>query len=113
MTAWQYLAGAGMVAALCPLYGHVAVADDGTGPEPVRGHGARLDVCVPGGKPRPPAAVPPAAVPPAVRPPARPPVRVLVPGAERPTVHHPGRGPAPAPAAPEAAPSPTAKARAG
>ncbi|MFE2548955.1 hypothetical protein ACFXGI_10465 [Streptomyces sp. NPDC059355] len=114
MTAWQYLAGAGMVAALCPLYGHVAVADDGTGPEPVRGHGARLDVCVPGGKPRPPAAVPPAAVPPAVVAPAvRPPVRVLVPGAERPTVHHPGRGPAPAVAAPEAAPSPAAKARAG
>ncbi|MFF4851889.1 hypothetical protein [Streptomyces sp. NPDC001194] len=114
MTAWQYLAGAGMVAALCPLYGHVAVADDGTGPEPVRGHGARLDVCVPGGKPRPPATVPPAVVPPAVEPPAvRPPVRVLVPGAGRPTVHHPGRGPAPAVAAPGAAPSPAAKAGAG
>ncbi|MGW6672628.1 hypothetical protein ACWGBU_30560, partial [Streptomyces vinaceus] len=96
MTAWQYLAGAGMVAALCPLYGHVAVADDGTGPEPLRGHGARLDVCVRGGQPKPPAVLPPAAVPPLLRPP----VRIPVPGAERPTVHHPGRGPVPAAPAP-------------
>ncbi|GHE25378.1 hypothetical protein [Streptomyces vinaceus] len=99
MTAWQYLAGAGMVAALCPLYGHVAVADDGTGPEPLRGHGARLDVCVRGGQPKPPAVLPP--------------VRIPVPGAERPTVHHPGRGPAPAARAAGTAPPPTAKAAAG
>ncbi|MFF1343050.1 hypothetical protein ACFVYT_35155 [Streptomyces sp. NPDC058290] len=108
MTAWQYFAGAGLVAALCPLQGHVAVADDGPGPFP--GHGARLDVCVPTGQPRPPAVTPPAATPPAVRPP----VRAVLPGAERPTVHHPGRGPAPAVAAPAPPepPRPTAKARA-
>ncbi|MBT2455462.1 hypothetical protein [Streptomyces sp. ISL-86] len=109
MTAWQYLAGAGLVAALCPLQGHVAVADDGDG------HAARVDLCVPAGTLRPqppPAAVrPPASAgtlrpqppPAAVRPPAqpsvrasaRPSVRVTVPRAERPTVHHPGRGPQP------------------
>ncbi|UQX03895.1 hypothetical protein [Streptomyces sp. RerS4] len=52
MTAWQYYAGAGMVAALCPLHGHVAVAGDG------HGHGARVDVCVPAGRPKPPAVLP-------------------------------------------------------
>lgn len=43
MTAWQYFAGAGLVAALCPLHGHVAVAGDG------HGRGARVDLCVPAG----------------------------------------------------------------
>ncbi len=76
MTAWQYLAGAGLVAALCPLHGHVAVAGDG------HGRGARVDLCVPGGEPGRPVFRPP-------------PVRTGVPGAERPTVHHPGRPPAP------------------
>ncbi|MFH7600238.1 hypothetical protein WDV06_34845, partial [Streptomyces racemochromogenes] len=89
MTAWQYYAGAGMVAALCPLHGHVAVAGDG------HGGGARVDVCVPAGRPpsaRPPMPPPPVARPgtPAVVPPA---VRVRVPGAERPAVHHPGEAP--------------------
>ncbi|MEV0413797.1 hypothetical protein AB0I68_24070, partial [Streptomyces sp. NPDC050448] len=51
MTAWQYFAGAGLVAVLCPLQGHVAVADDGAG----RGHGARLDARGPPGRPPPPA----------------------------------------------------------
>ncbi|MGW7460279.1 hypothetical protein [Streptomyces sp. NPDC054797] len=81
MTAWQYFAGAGLVAALCPLYGHVAVAGDGHG----HGHGARLDLCVPGGRPQRPA----------VRPSGRPSVRAAVPGDDRPTVHHPGRSPEP------------------
>lgn len=80
MTAWQYFAGAGLVAALCPLHGHVAVAGDG------HGRGARVDLCVPAGQPkRPPA--PPA---------GRPSVRVGVPGADGPTVRHPGRIPEPA-----------------
>ncbi|MER7461388.1 hypothetical protein [Streptomyces sp. NPDC097981] len=98
MTAWQYFAGAGLVAALCPLQGHVAVADDGIGR-----HGARLDVCVPAGQPGRPAAAPPG---------VRPPARAVVPG--RPAVHHPGRGPVPAVAAPgRPEPSgPTAKAEA-
>ncbi|MEU9299995.1 hypothetical protein [Streptomyces sp. NPDC048269] len=74
MTAWQYLAGAGLVAALCPLHGHVAVASDGNG------RGARVDVCVPGGQPDRPVFRPPS-------------VRAGVPGADRPTVHHPGRSP--------------------
>lgn len=99
MTAWQYYAGAGMVAALCPLHGHVAVAGDG------HGSGARVDVCVPAGRPpvRPSMPPPPVARPgtPAVVPPA---VRVTVPGAERPAVHHPGTAPglpqAPGPGAP-------------
>lgn len=79
MTAWQYFAGAGLVAALCPLHGHVEVAGDGRG-----GHGARVDLCVPAGsKPAPPAA----------KPSVRPPLRVPLPGAVGPTVLHPGRGP--------------------
>lgn len=80
MTAWQYFAGAGLVAALCPLHGHVAVAGDG------KDRGARVDVCVPGGPPSRPV----------VRPSAQPSVRVTVPGTDRPTVRHPGRTPAPA-----------------
>ncbi|GLX24449.1 hypothetical protein [Streptomyces lavendulae] len=90
MTAWQYFAGAGLVAALCPLHGHVAVAGDG------HGRGARVDVCVPGGPPKPPAVRPPVMPPPPVaRPgtPSPPPVRVTVPGAVRPTVRHPGDAP--------------------
>ncbi|MFI5618945.1 hypothetical protein [Streptomyces sp. NPDC051567] len=92
MTAWQYFAGAGLVAVLCPLHGHVAVAGDGV----------RIDVCVPAGPPRPPVALPS----------AQPPVRVAVPGG--PTVRHPGRAPAPsgAPVPPEA-PVPSAQAGAG
>ncbi|MEU4357063.1 hypothetical protein [Streptomyces virginiae] len=80
MTAWQYFAGAGLVAALCPLHGHVAVAADG------HGRGARVDLCVPAGQPKRPH-VPPA---------GRPSVRVGVPGADGPTVRHPGRIPDPA-----------------
>ncbi|MER6250256.1 hypothetical protein ABT224_02500 [Streptomyces sp. NPDC001584] len=78
MTAWQYFAGAGLVAALCPLHGHVAVAgeDDGDG------YGARVDLCVPAGEPERPVFRPPS---------GWPSVRVAVPGAERPTVRHPGR----------------------
>ncbi|MFG2973748.1 hypothetical protein ACGFYY_12170 [Streptomyces sp. NPDC048331] len=78
MTAWQYFAGAGLVAALCPLQGHVAVAgeDDGDG------YGARVDLCVPAGQPERPVFRPPS---------GQPSVRVVVPGAERPTVRHPGR----------------------
>lgn len=98
MTAWQYYAGAGMVAALCPLHGHVAVAGDG------HGSGARVDICVPAGRPaRPPMPPPPVARPgtPAVVPPT---VRVRAPGAGRPAVHHPGEAPGlpgtPAPGAP-------------
>ncbi|MFF3807150.1 hypothetical protein [Streptomyces sp. NPDC002032] len=100
MTAWQYFAGAGLVAALCPLHGHVAVASDG------HGHGARVDVCVPGGPAHPPAVRPPASPPPGVPAPpvAVPSVRVTPPGADRPTVRHPGDAPglaqAPGPAAP-------------
>ncbi|MEU9376948.1 hypothetical protein AB0D94_24680, partial [Streptomyces sp. NPDC048255] len=85
MVAWQYFAGAGLVAALCPLHGHVAVAGDGNG------RGARIDVCVPAGQPGHPAARPPS-----VRPSARPPLPGVVPGAGRPTVHHPGTAPRPA-----------------
>ncbi|MET9607658.1 hypothetical protein ABZZ17_21760 [Streptomyces sp. NPDC006512] len=91
MTAWQYFAGAGLVAVLCPLHGHVAVAGDG------HGHGARVDVCVPGGTPRPPSVPPRPVEPPRARPPAPSPVppspRVTVSPAGRPTVHHPGRAP--------------------
>ncbi|MEU9145744.1 hypothetical protein [Streptomyces sp. NPDC048349] len=107
MTAWQYLAGAGLVAALCPLHGHVAVAGDG------HGRGARLDVCVPDGEPGRPVFRPPS-------------VRTGVPGARRPTVHHPGRSPEPPAAAdrpepvrppgvpqPPSPAGPAAKARAG
>ncbi|MFI1281814.1 hypothetical protein ACH4U5_13845 [Streptomyces sp. NPDC020858] len=86
MAAWQYFAGAGLVAALCPLHGHVAVAGDG------HGRGARVDVCVPGGPPKGPA-------PDGVRPSGRPSVRAAVPGPDRPTVRHPGRVPVPAVAA--------------
>ncbi|WP_405942377.1 hypothetical protein [Streptomyces sp. NBC_00207] len=86
MTAWQYFAGAGLVAALCPLHGHVAVAGDG------HGRGARVDLCVPMKGPQPKGPVAP--------PSGRPSVRAAVPGADRPTVHHPGRMPAPAVAAP-------------
>ncbi|MGW1635410.1 hypothetical protein [Streptomyces lavendulae] len=102
MTAWQYFAGAGLVAVLCPLHGHVAVAGDADG----HGRGARLDVCVPGGHPKPPVVRPPA--PPVSEVPgppvAVPSVRVTLPGAERPTVHHPGQ----APGLPAAAPGPDA-----
>ncbi|MER6444563.1 hypothetical protein DEJ51_28035 [Streptomyces venezuelae] len=78
MTAWQYFAGAGLVAALCPLHGHVAVAgeDDGDG------YGARVDLCVPAGQPERPVFRPPSGLPS---------VRVAVPGTGRPTVRHPGR----------------------
>ncbi|MCY0961435.1 hypothetical protein [Streptomyces sp. H27-H5] len=92
VTAWQYVAGAGLVGALCPLHGHVAVAGDG------HGRGARVDVCVPGGSVhvRPPAGGPatvrPPSVPSVVPPAVRPPVRVTLPGAG-PTAHHPGRAP--------------------
>ncbi|MFG2337890.1 hypothetical protein [Streptomyces yangpuensis] len=80
MTAWQYFAGAGLVAALCPLHGHVAVAGDGPG------RGARVDLCVPAGQPKRPA----------VRPSGRPSVRVAVPGADAGlTVRHPGWVPGP------------------
>ncbi|MGW2580322.1 hypothetical protein ACWCYZ_03120 [Streptomyces virginiae] len=114
MTAWQYFAGAGLVAALCPLQGHVAVAgeDDGDG------YGARVDLCVPAGRPERPVFRPPSGLPS---------VRVVVPGAERPTVRHPGRpagsatpaerpvrpaDPAP-PSPPGGAVAPSAEARAG
>ncbi|MFI9063485.1 hypothetical protein ACIGQE_16605 [Streptomyces sp. NPDC053429] len=81
VTAWQYVAGAGMVGALCPLHGHVAVADDGAG------HGARVDICVPAGHPRHPAAPNTPAVTP------EPSVRVTAPGERQATVHHPGQAP--------------------
>ncbi|MFD9081651.1 hypothetical protein ACFVZB_22315, partial [Streptomyces erythrochromogenes] len=87
MTAWQYFAGAGLVAALCPLHGHVAVAGDGPG------RGARVDLCVPAGQPKRPGAPPS----------GRPSVRVAVPGARAGlTVRHPGGGrrPRAAPGAP-------------
>ncbi|MEV7829214.1 hypothetical protein AB0P12_01175 [Streptomyces subrutilus] len=96
MTAWQYLAGAGLVAALCPLYGHVAVAGDG------HGRGARIDLCVPGG-PHGHLVVRP----PAPDPSGRPAVRPTAPGPGRPTVHHPGR--TPLPAAPPPPPAPTGR----
>ncbi|MFF4319818.1 hypothetical protein [Streptomyces sp. NPDC001568] len=112
MTAWQYFAGAGLVAALCPLHGHVAVAGDGNG------RGARVDVCVPGGTVRPPGGRPRPVEPPVVRPPAPSPVtpspRVTVSPAGRPTAHHPGVAPGlpalPAPAAPADPPGPVAPA---
>ncbi|MEU6315000.1 hypothetical protein [Streptomyces sp. NPDC047014] len=78
MTAWQYFAGAGLVAALCPLHGHVAVAGDG------HGRGARVDLCVPGsGRSQPLVTVPS----------GPPSVRVAVPGIDLPTVRHPGHRP--------------------
>ncbi|MFJ9940310.1 hypothetical protein [Streptomyces erythrochromogenes] len=96
MTAWQYFAGAGLVAALCPLHGHVAVAGDGPG------RGARVDLCVPAGQPKRPG-VPPS---------GRPTVRVAVPGADAGlTVRHPGWAPGPgrpAPAPPGPAEPPAA-----
>ncbi|WCD89650.1 hypothetical protein KPP03845_106072 [Streptomyces xanthophaeus] len=93
MTAWQYFAGAGLVAALCPLHGHVAVAGDG------HGRGARIDLCVPAGQPRPPG----------TRPSVKPSVPALVPGTGGPTVHHPGSTPRPpGPTAPAARPAPAA-----
>ncbi|MFB6558207.1 hypothetical protein ACFCYH_04705 [Streptomyces sp. NPDC056400] len=84
MTAWQYFAGAGLVAALCPLHGHVAVAGerDGDGHGHGHGYGARVDLCVPAGQPERPVLRPPS---------GWPSVRVVVPGADRPTVRHPGR----------------------
>ncbi|MFJ6792871.1 hypothetical protein [Streptomyces sp. NPDC091268] len=104
MTAWQYFAGAGLVAALCPLHGHVEVAGDG------HGRGARVDLCVPadakpGRRPAP-------------RPSPRPSVRPALPGPLGPTARHPGNGPlpgvpAPAAGAPPEAVEPTAKAGAG
>ncbi|MFD3870498.1 hypothetical protein [Streptomyces sp. NPDC058623] len=91
MTAWQYFAGAGLVAALCPLHGHVAVAGDGNG------RGARVDVCVPGGTVRPPGGRPRPVEPPVARPPAASPVTptpgVTVSPAGEPTVRHPGVAP--------------------
>ncbi|MGW6688179.1 hypothetical protein [Streptomyces sp. NPDC054961] len=98
MTAWQYFAGAGLVAALCPLHGHVEVAGDG------HGRGARVDLCVPAGsEPGPTAASP------FVR--AVPPGRGTVPGAAHPTVRHPGQGPLPRPGpAARSAPGPVAEA---
>ncbi|WP_328301722.1 hypothetical protein OG389_30760 [Streptomyces sp. NBC_00435] len=112
MTAWQYFAGAGLVAALCPLHGHVEVAGDG------HGRGARVDLCVPAGPERPrPAARPSPGV---AVPPGRP--RGTLPGSAGPTVRHPGRGPlvSPAPLAPvrpgmvaEPGPGSTAEAGAG
>ncbi|MFD3805571.1 hypothetical protein ACFWSF_09930 [Streptomyces sp. NPDC058611] len=102
MTAWQYLAGAGLVAALCPLHGHVAVAGDG------HGRGARVDLCVPAGHPerpeRPAQTGRPTVRPSGTRPAAPPPVRAAVPGTGRPTVHHPGE--AALPAAPPVPPDP-------
>ncbi|MFB7468737.1 hypothetical protein ACFCZ1_35530 [Streptomyces sp. NPDC056224] len=89
MTAWQYLAGAGLVAALSPLHGHVAVAGDGNG------RGARVDVCVPAGQPGRPVFRPPSVGPGAH-------------GTARPTVHHPGRSPEPPAAEPPAAEPPAA-----
>ncbi|MGW0363886.1 hypothetical protein [Streptomyces sp. NPDC002990] len=98
MVAWLHLTGAGLVAALCPLHGHVAVAGDG----------ARVDVCVPAGPPRPGLAAPPS-----VRPSPRPSPPMAAPGSARPTVRHPGRTPEPElPARPEPA-GPGAKAGAG
>ncbi|MFE5725148.1 hypothetical protein ACFQ7P_42620, partial [Streptomyces erythrochromogenes] len=94
MTAWQYFAGAGLVAALCPLHGHVAVAGDGPG------RGARVDLCVPAGQPKRPGAPPS----------GRPSVRVAVPGARAGlTVRHPGWSPGPGrPAAPPGPAEPSA-----
>ncbi|MFD0271040.1 hypothetical protein ACFVGY_31400 [Streptomyces sp. NPDC127106] len=144
MAAWQYFAGAGLVAVCCPLHGQVAVADvadvGAAGGHAARAE-ARLHVCgpeeplrAPAARPpvvRPPAARPPQVRPPAVRPPGgrapgavvpgvRPPGVVPgvpgVPGADRPTVHHPGLGPLPAAAVAEPPPaaspaaSPAAKA---
>lgn len=105
MTAWQYFAGAGLVAALCPLHGHVAVAGDG------HGRGARVDLCVPAGRPyhpdRPAQTGRPTVRPSETRPSAQPPVRATVPGTGRPTVHHPGRVALPAaPPVPPGAQSP-------
>lgn len=110
MTAWQYFAGAGLVAALCPLHGHVAVAGDG------HGRGARVDLCVPAGTQArpvlPPVVRPPAPAPaPVPVPEVRPTARVVLPGAAGPTVRHPGAGPLGS--APGAAPRPTAEARPG
>ncbi|MFB7264325.1 hypothetical protein ACFCXH_19575 [Streptomyces nojiriensis] len=82
MTAWQYFAGAGLVAALCPLHGHVAVAGDGQGDGYGSGYGARVDLCELSGRPERPVFRPPSGLPS---------VRVAAPGADRPTVHHPGR----------------------
>ncbi|MEU2394890.1 hypothetical protein [Streptomyces sp. NPDC007369] len=96
MAAWQYFAGAGLVAVCCPLHGQVAVADTGAGPAATSARAeARADVCVPEGPPRAPAARPPAVRPPAVRPPeARPPqVRppaVRTPAGGAPGGRHPG-----------------------
>ncbi|MBP0937133.1 hypothetical protein J0X20_26475 [Streptomyces sp. KCTC 0041BP] len=129
-TAWQYLAGAGLVAALCPLQAQVAVAGEGygdaaggiTGGVAFAGGGAFAGAARPGTAPAdacvptpPPAPVPPPA--PSVRPagpppPARPPVRVTVPAAERPTVHHPGRAAVPARPRDAKAPAPEAEPRA-
>ncbi|MFK0252501.1 hypothetical protein [Streptomyces sp. NPDC090445] len=125
MAAWQYFAGAGLVAVCCPLHGQAAVAAAGVGDLRVGDrHAARAearaaargDVCVPEGPPRGPAVRPPvvrpsegrapAVRPPAVRPPAVRPSGVVpglpgLPGLGRPTVHHPGVGPVQAVAAPE------------
>ncbi|MET7531568.1 hypothetical protein [Streptomyces goshikiensis] len=129
-TAWQYLAGAGLVAALCPLQAQVAVAGEGYGAAAGGGTGggtfagaapagaAPADACVPTPPPKPVPSPAPSAPPAGPPPPARPPVRVTVPAAARPTVHHPGRAAvaarpggakAPAPAAePRAVPAPEA-----
>ncbi|MDJ0382693.1 hypothetical protein [Streptomyces sp. G-G2] len=101
MTAWQFFAGAGLVAVCCPLHG------------PAQGHAhvdvpppaARTDVCVPA------TGHPPAASPPPVRQPPRAVLPGTVAGPAGPTVRHaPPPPPAPAPrpaAAPRrAAPAP-------
>ncbi|MFI5638583.1 hypothetical protein ACIA8H_14320 [Streptomyces goshikiensis] len=129
-TAWQYLAGAGLVAALCPLQAQVAVAGEGYGDAADGVTGGRAfaggaafagsaragsapagtapaDACVPTPPPAPVPPPAPSARPAGPPPPARPPVRVTVPVAARPTVHHPGRA-----AVPAKAPAPVAEPRA-
>ncbi|MFE2926913.1 hypothetical protein ACFXG5_24495, partial [Streptomyces goshikiensis] len=86
-TAWQYLAGAGLVAVLCPLQAQVAVAGEGYGDAAggvtggvafaggaafagaARAGTAPADACVPTPPPAPPAR--PAGPPPPARPPVR------------------------------------------
>ncbi|GGT12078.1 hypothetical protein [Streptomyces toxytricini] len=123
MTAWQYLAGAGLAAALSPLHAHVAYAYDDpaatpdeppapTAPEHPSAQAAPA-ACQPAPLPAPQPPAPPVAPPPPPGPPpaVRPPVLDPVPAA--PTVHHPGHGPAatvpsapPPPAAAKALPAP-------
>ncbi|GAA1582736.1 hypothetical protein [Streptomyces globosus] len=114
MTAWQYLAGAGLAAALSPLHAHVAYAYDDpaatpdeppalTAPDQPSAPAAPA-ACAPAPTPAPKPPAPPVAPPPPPGPPpaARPPDLAPVPAA--PTVHHPGHGPAaPPPPPPPAA----------